>query len=296
MNIVIFGSSGYVGRSLVPFLSDVGHSLTVVNRSDYYIPNIKSIIVESLFDVHLYYHELLSADVVVYLSGLAHITNKSNFSNLSDYLTSNYYPLTLVAQLCGSLGIRRFIFFSTSKVLGEFTEPGTFFSNSSTPNPCNSYSLSKYLSERFLTSLSGLYSTDFVSVRPPLIYGQTPKGNILTLFKYLHNSIPIPILSLSNNRRSILSLDNLNLFIERIIEHPSPINSSLLISDGKDYSTLDFVMHISKIYGFRPLIFYCPSLILSFLFRFLKPNLFYTLICSFRLDISSTCELLGFEP
>ena len=83
MNIVIFGASGFVGHSLVPFLIQQQHHVTTVNRKECSIPSVTSIIVNSFFDVHLYYSAILKADVVIYLAGLAHITSKNSFKNLA---------------------------------------------------------------------------------------------------------------------------------------------------------------------------------------------------------------------
>lgn len=296
MNIVLFGASGFVGRSLVPFLIKNNHSVTLVNRNEYIVPLAKSILVDSLFDIHLYRDALISSDVVIYLSGLAHISNKQSYQSLSLYLASNYYPLALVAQLCASSGVKRFIYFSSSKVLGEFTKPGSCFCNSSPPNPSNAYSYSKHLSEKFLFRLSSLYSTDFVVLRPPLIYGGDPKGNIKSLIKLLRLSIPLPILSLQYNKRSMISLDNLNRFVSAILEFSRPINRSLLISDGNEFSTVEFVNYVAYAYGVRPFLFHFPPFMLSLFFRLFNSNYFHTLICSFQVDISETCDLLNFEP
>ena len=157
MKIVVFGSTGFVGRSLVTHLIEHNHSVILVNRSNHYHSHAKSIVVSSLFDSHLYHSELSSADAVIYLSGLAHIDSKLNSDDLNLYLVNNYYPLAFVSQLSCTVGIKRFIYFSSSKVLGEYSPLGTKFSNYSTPNPVSSYSLSKYYSENFLRHLSKKY-------------------------------------------------------------------------------------------------------------------------------------------
>ena len=246
MNIVIFGASGFVGSSIAPYLISKNYSVTLISRTPLSVPSARCITVKSLFDVDLYYNELLSADSVIYLSGLAHTTTKNTHESLNLYMASNYYPLAFVAQLSASLGVNRFLYFSTAKVLGEFSIPGLKFTNLSIPNPSNAYSYSKYCSEQFLSKLSKLYQTDFVILRPPLIYGDKPKGNIRSLLQLIKLSIPLPLLSLSSNARSMLSLDNLNKYVSAILEFPRPINSSLLISDGDDFSTLEFVKYISK--------------------------------------------------
>ena len=292
MNIVIFGASGFVGRSLVPFLVSQGYSVTIISRSDISFPSVRCILVPDLFDFNLYYNSLQSADLVIYLAGLAHITNKNSFESLPLYMASNFYPLAFVSQLCASIGVKRFIFFSTAKVLGEFSETGTKFSNLSQPNPSNSYSLSKYRSEQFLQELSSVYSTDFVILRPPLIYGCNPKGNIQSLIKLMKYRIPLPVLSLSSNKRSMLSMDNLNQFIIAIINFPRPINFPLLICDDLQFSTLDFIRFTANTFGFRPILFPFPPFILSFLFKLFYPNLFSSLICSFEIDSTSTRNLL----
>ena len=296
MKIVVFGSTGFVGRSLVTHLIEHNHSVILVNRSNHYHSHAKSIVVPSLFDSHLYHNELSSADAVIYLSGLAHIDSKLNSDDLNLYLSNNYYPLAFVSHLSGTVGIKRFIYFSSSKVLGEYSPFGTKFSNYSNPNPVGSYSLSKYYSENFLRHLSSQYSTDFVILRPPLIYGPNAKGNISSLLRLFALNIPLPLSSLTKNRRSMISLHNLNRFISCILSHPVPINSSLLISDNNDFSTVRFMKYIGTLYGKQPLLYPFPVFILSFLFRLFKPSYYYSLISSFELDISHTCALLNFKP
>ena len=296
MNILLFGATGFIGSSLVPYLIRQNHSLTVVCRNEHHIPFATTIKVNNLFDISRYSKAISEADVVIYLAGLAHVINKASYKDISSYLESNYYPLTVVAQLAAFYKVKKFIFFSTAKVLGEFTVPGAPFLNSSIPNPSNSYSYSKYLSEQFLLNLSPLCSTDFVILRPPLVYGERAKGNIKSLVNILRSSIPIPLASVRFNKRSMISLENINKFVTAVLAAPQPINTSLLISDGTVFSTVEFVKYISSIYGLVPKLFHFPTSILLCLTRLLKPNYYMTLMCSFELDISETCEILNFYP
>ena len=133
-------------------------------------------------------------------------------------------------------------------------------------------------------------------MRPPLVYGERAKGNIKSLINILRLSIPIPLASVRFNKRSMISLENINKFVTAVLAAPQPINTSLLISDGTVFSTVEFVKYISSIYGLVPKLFHFPTSILLCLTRLFKPNYYMTLMCSFELDISETCAILNFYP
>ena len=157
MKIVVFGSTGFVGRSLVTHLVEHNHSVILVNRSNHYHSHAKSIVVSSLFDSHLYHNELSSADAVIYLSGLAHIDSKLNSDDLNLYLSNNYYLLLLfpiIFHCWHSLSI---------SVLQKSFENITirYQANYSTPI-LSALTLCRVIIRKIFTSLIQAVPTDFV--------------------------------------------------------------------------------------------------------------------------------------
>ena len=79
--------------------------------------------------------------------------------------------------------VKRFIFLSSLKVLGEETSRDVPFYHDSIPHPLGCYGRSKLLAENELIKLGRSTGLDVVIIRPPLIHGAGVKGNLDALLR-----------------------------------------------------------------------------------------------------------------
>jgi nucleoside-diphosphate-sugar epimerase len=103
--------------------------------------------------------------------------------------------------------------------------------------------------------------------------------------------------AVTQNRRSLVALDNLVDLIRTCLSHPAAANQTFLVSDGEDLSTADLLKRIGAALGCPARLFHLPPGLLKLgaaLVR--KPGIYQRLCGSLQLDIAKTRQLLGWSP
>ena len=239
---------------------------------------------------------LNDTDVVVHLAARAHIMNENLKKPIEEYRRVNTQGTLNLAKQAAIAGVKRFIFISTIKVLGERTKSDACFKNDNIVNPQDPYSISKYEAEVGIKQIGENYGMEIVIIRPPLIYGQGVKGNFANLIKLVKLPIFFPIGSIKN-RRSLVSADNLVDLIVVCLNHPKASNQTFLVSDDDDMSTPLLFTRLGKAGGHSPYIIRFPIPLLYIFFRLLsKLTIFERLVNSMCVDIEHTKLLLNWKP
>lgn len=239
---------------------------------------------------------LSDVEVVVHVAARAHVLNDSATSPLEEYLHTNTVGTLNLARQAALAGVKRFIFISTIKVLGEETLSGSPFTNNDSLKPQDPYSVSKAEAEIGLQSIGNNSGMDIVIIRPPLIYGSGAKGNFSNLLKLVRLPIPLPLGAIEN-KRSFVSVENLVDLVVTCIDHPNAKNKSFLVSDDRDLSTPELVSMIAEAGGYKPWIFTCPQIFLSSSLRLLGKSMIYARLCgSMQVNIEYTKSQLSWNP
>ena len=234
--------------------------------------------------------------VVIHCAGIAHVTESSSQLVLSDYRKVNTQDTLRLASQAAAQGVRRFIFLSSIKVNGEFTDLGKPFTPFDVPMTLDPYGISKLEAEQGLFRIAEETGMEVVIIRPPLVYGSGVKANFLSMVKILCNSVPLP-LGCINNLRSLVALDNLVDLISKCVTHPAAANQIFLVSDGEDLSTVELLRRMAYALEKPARFFPVPISCLKFLASiFGKRKLLQNACSSLQVDISKTRELLGWYP
>lgn len=164
----------------------------------------------------------------------------------------------ILARQAVQAGVRRFVFISSIKVHGDATPNDQPFTAFDPVQPKDPYGISKREAEVGLQQLAHDTGLEVVIIRPPLIYGPGVKANFAALASIVKLGLPLSFGSVKNNRRSLISIDNLMDFISVCFEHPAAINETFLVSDGEDLSTAGLLARIahaidrpSRLFPFR---------------------------------------------
>ena len=137
----------------------------------------------------------------------------------------------------------------------------------------------------------------YTIIRSPLVYGLNAPGNLGILKKLIDLKIPLPILSLKDNKRSIISLKKLVEFIIFCIGKEESMNQVFLISDGNDVSSLEIIKLFCNLNGYKFRAFRFPRLLLKILFKLIgREDLIDKLINSFQVNINKSISLLKWDP
>lgn len=172
MKILFTGSNGFLGRNVIPKLENNQHNVITLSRSNsnynydlsQEIPSFKE-----------------SFDGVFHAAGKAHFIPKNEAEN------KTFFDINFVGtqNLCSALEIvgvpKYFYFISTVAVYG--VDEGENIDENSLLKGNTSYAESKILSERFLSNWCDENGVVLYLLRPSLIAGKNPPGNLGEMIK-----------------------------------------------------------------------------------------------------------------
>jgi nucleoside-diphosphate-sugar epimerase len=201
-----------------------------------------------------------------------------------------------VAAQAAVAGARRFIFISSVGVNGAETYARPYLATDE-PRPQSAYAVSKHEAELRLLALAAETGMEVVVIRPPLVYGPGAPGNFGKLMRWLMRGIPLPLGAVTTNRRSFVALDNLIDLIIACIDHPAAANQTFLVSDGEDLSTTDLLRRLSQAMNAPARLLPVPPALLKLGAEWMgKSDMAQRLLASLQVDMTYTCETLGWTP
>lgn len=257
--VLITGHRGFIGAALTSYLvsHDIFPILPGSNCQFLAIDYIKSLIGKNF---------ATGIDTIVYLSTYHHIRSSSSNYDLSLSRKINYSNVIDLASIAKSVGIKRFIFFSSINVFGISSDGKPHvYSASDVPVPSDVYGLYKSLSETDLMSLAEPGIFDVIILRLPLVIGSNSGSNFSSLIKLAYYGIPVPF-SAFKLPRSYIFIDNLVVVIHKIlIDHK--IQSGVFHLSDFSASISEIMSLLYKEFGRPNLCFYCPIFVLRFLSR-----------------------------
>lgn len=291
-NILLTGGSGFLGTALLQH--DSFKQALVIGRTrtkycqHFSFVNLDAscVLTDTLKDI----------DIVIHVAAKAHVLNEKSVNPIKDYREINTSATLNLAEQAARSGVKRFIFISTIKVLGNQTVGGHRFTSEDPLNPQDPYSISKAEAEMGLKKIMDQSDMEVVIIRPPLVYGQGVKGNFASLLKLASLSVPLPFGAIQN-RRSLVSVENLVDLICTCLEHPKAKNKTFLVSDDYDMSTPELFRLVAKAGGYNSHIFWFPrSLFWIFLVLIGKKAVYNRLFGSLEVDIEFTKSHLNWQP
>lgn len=235
-------------------------------------------------------------EIAVHVAARAHVMNDTSKNPLNEFRLVNTVGTLNLAEKAAIAGVKRFIFISTVKVLGEQTEPGQAFKNGDSFNPQDPYSISKVEAEVGLKLIGEAHGMEIVIIRPPLVYGKGVKGNFASLLKLARFPIPLPFGSIQN-KRSLVSVENLVDLIVVCLTHPKAKNQTFLVSDDDDMDISELISRLADAGGYKAYIFSFPLILLSISLRVLGKSAIYERLCgSMQVNIDYTKSQLDWKP
>ena len=297
--ILVTGAAGFVGSALVLRLIAAGKNCVhvAVNENRFDFPLAVTVHRNMNLAAKTDWRPCLSGiDCVVHAAARVHVMHDTVADPLSEFRKVNVEGTLGLAQQAASMGVRRFVYLSSIKVNGEFTEPGKAFVEGDQPAPIDPYGISKFEAEQGLMLIGRDSGMEIVIVRPPLVYGPGVKGNFLTILRWLSRGVPLPLGGILN-RRSMVFVENLVDFISVCIEHPRAANQIFLVCDGDDLSTTDLLKRLAVAMGKTACLVPLPARVLMGVgFILGKEEVFRRLYGSLQIDMAKAQQLLGWFP
>jgi nucleoside-diphosphate-sugar epimerase len=297
--VLVTGGSGFVGGALLRYLAYSGQYSTIAalrsKRAD--LPqSVRTFDLAGLTPHVDWRAALVDVDVVVHAAARVHVMNEEAADPLAAFRLVNVEATLHLARQAAEAGVRRFIFISSIKVNGEGTELGSAFTADDLPAPGDPYGVSKFEAEVGLRTLAESVAMEIVIIRPVLVYGAGVKANFLSMIRWLQRGIPLPFGAV-DNKRSLVSLENLIDLIVTCFDHPSAANETFLVSDGEDVSTTELLCKIGRALDKRVFLLPVPVRLMSWVARLLgKGAITQRLFGSLQVDITKNKRLLGWTP
>jgi nucleoside-diphosphate-sugar epimerase len=298
MVTLVTGANGFVGSALCARLRKEGSPVRGAVRSLSLCPDgVQAFAIGSLSLSTDWTAALKNVKQVVHLAARVHVMNDKSSDRVTEFCRVNVEGTATLARQAAVAGVKRFIFLSSIKVNGEFTETGQSFTADDRPAPEDPYGVSKYEAEQLLRQIAAGTGMEVVIIRPPLVYGPSVKANFESMMRWLARGVPLPLAEVTDNRRSLVALDNLVDLIVTCLNHLAAANQTFLVSDGEDLSTTQLLKRMGTAMGHPARLFHLPPSLLKLGATVLnKPGMYQRLCGSLQVDITKTIRLLGWTP
>jgi nucleoside-diphosphate-sugar epimerase len=299
MRVAVTGVSGFVGKWVVADLVGRGANVIACVRdaqAAHRITAATPMVTGDMRNTRAWDRAFEACHAVVHLAGRAHCSDKSPHKALAEHRAVNRDGTRMVAHTAARAGVRRFVFLSSIGVNGSSTTKGMSFRLDAKPCPCSPYAQSKFEAELALQEVAGGTGMEVVSVRPPMVYGPGAPGNLKVLTAALARRVPLPLGTI-HNRRAFIAATNLADFISTCVVVPEAAGRALLVSDGVDISTSEFIRCLSTICGGRaPIVPFPPALLRILLESTAMGGIASRLLDDLMIDLSGTIDVTGWRP
>lgn len=296
--VLVTGANGFVGRALVSGLIQSGMAVRACVRHQAQIPPwppvVDTVRVPTI-DRHTdWTPHLQDIGCVVHLAAKAHVVSGAAASDLRQYEEINVKAAEALMTACRSHNIVRFIFISTVKVHGDGIDCA--YRETDHLDPQDIYSQTKCQAEEAIRKNAAEGETEWVILRPPLVYGPGVKANFLTLLKLVDLNLPMPMAGLIQ-RRSMIYVENLVDAITHCIASPKAAGQIFLVSDDFDLTVADLLKEIAGAMGRNPRLFPFPPQYLERIFKMAgRGAVAKKLTRPLTVDITKIKTRIGWQP
>jgi len=245
-SVLVTGASGFIGRPLTQALADTGYSVRATvrdRRAQRFFSEIEIAMQPDLAQPVDWTPLLAGVDAVVHLAGIAHV---GSYVPEATYQRVNHAATAELARSAAAAGVGRFVFMSSTRAQAgaSSAEPLT---ETAAPRPTDAYGRSKLAAEAAVRA-AGVPHT---ILRPGLVYGPDPKGNVASLMRLAALPIPLPFGAFAN-RRSMLALDNLIAAVGFALDDSRAANETFLVADPNAISVAELVSLLRNAAGRKP--------------------------------------------
>jgi nucleoside-diphosphate-sugar epimerase len=257
----VTGASGFIGRPLTTALSATGYQVRAAvrdRRRQTFPSGVEVALLPDLAGTIDWAPLVAEMDAVVHLAAIAHVGPEIP-DTISDRV--NHLATAALARAAANAGVRRFVFMSSTRAQAGASadEP---LKETSTPQPTDAYGRAKLAAEAAVRAAGVPYTI----LRPALVYGPNPKGNVASLLRLAAWSIPLPFGAFSN-RRSLLAVDNLIAAVHFALEDGRAENETFIVADREAVSFAELVALLRTAAGQPPWLVPVPRVVLSALLR-----------------------------
>ncbi|MEW6248466.1 MAG: NAD-dependent epimerase/dehydratase family protein [Nitrospirota bacterium] len=232
--VLITGAGGFLGKVLVEALLSRGYAVRALyhHAGPPLGESRCEVVTGDVRDRAAMKAAATECRAIVHLAGKVHALDEAH-SDEQDYEAINVEGTRHLLESAAAAGVRLFIFASSVKVFGETT--CGCVDESRPPAPVTAYAKSKWSAEQLVHDLARSGGFRSVSLRLPMVYGPTDKGNLFRMIAAIDRGWfpPIPPLA---SVRSMLHVGNFTQAVLRILQADGPLRPCYIVTDGTPYS------------------------------------------------------------
>lgn len=299
--ILVTGAGGFVGRAVVARLARDGHCVVAAART----PPAVATATRAIATGDIAHTDWAGAEwaevlagthAIVHCAARAHVLREESGDPLTVFRAVNRDATLALARAAATARVTRFVFLSSIGVNGARTY-GQGLAATDPVHPHSPYAIAKWEAEQGLLTLARDTGLEVVVIRPPLVIGAQPPGNLGTLVAAMRRGLPLPLGAVTRNRRDLVSLETLADLIARAVDHPGAPGLPLLASDDSPLSTRAIVERLALLHDLAPRLLPVPPSLLALALRLAgRASLADQLLGDLEVDISDTCRRLDWAP
>lgn len=243
---LVTGATGFIGRQLCQTLQSNGVHVTALGREAQDGPwdVFKSGDIAGILPMEL----CEDIDVVFHLAGIAHAM-KMPKSQEGCYQQVNVEGTAHLLDLIRESEVKALVYFSSIKAMAD---PGVeCVDESFLAKPTDPYGASKRQAEENVIAFGQQYGFHVSILRPTLVYGPEPKGNLARMISAIRAG-RFPPLNIQSNRRSMVSVNDLIQAAILVAQHERANGEIYIVSDGQTYSTWNIYQAMCRVLNKTP--------------------------------------------
>ena len=173
--VLVTGGTGFIGTELVEQLHKKGYEVTILDRKDKpigldHVKYIKG----DLGNPAKCVFACAGQDYVIHLAAKARIPE--SFINPDEYFDSNVTGTKNILTAASAVGVRKFVFASSSSVYGNNTPPNK---PTHKPDPLNYYAMSKLFGEHLCRQYKIIFNLNYNILRFFTVYSENQPTSLL---------------------------------------------------------------------------------------------------------------------
>ena len=229
-----------------------GYTVRAATRRPTSFPDsVEEVIVPDFRDIVDWKPILRDVEIVIHLAGLAHAD--ANDVPFGVYDQINWIVTAQLANAAKKARVKRFIYISSVRAQTG-ASAAQIVRERDKPIPTDHYGRSKLAAEWAIKSVH----LPFTILRPVVVYGPHPKGNIRQLVRLASLPLPLPMNGLTA-RRSLLGIDNLISAIIFVMNNQRTLGQALLVVDPVPYTLPEIFTMLRKAQGRSPWLVCAPQ-------------------------------------
>jgi nucleoside-diphosphate-sugar epimerase len=234
--VLVTGANGFLGTVVVRELCQAGFDVRALVRS---LPNTAmfpvgvEVVTGDVRDAYSMKQVTVGCEGIVHLAGRAHAIDEPGGDEDAHY-QNNVEGTKHVLEAATTAHVQRVIFISSVKVFGESTEGCV--DETAAPNPRTAYARTKWQAEQLVSEYGRRAGAVAISLRLPMVYGPTAKGNLYRMISAIDHG-RFPPFPKIDNQRSLVHVRNVAQGILCCLRQTRTRLSAYIVADAKPYST-----------------------------------------------------------